>query len=145
MTVAPFAPEGGDKLPIAGLVTVKVILELLVIELTTTVTGPVVTLLGATAVMVVLVQLVTAAATPLKLTVLLPWVSPKFVPLMLTEVPGRPVFDDKLVMLGVGITVKLTGLLPIVPTCTYTFPVHAVEGTATVIEVSVQLSGVTET
>jgi hypothetical protein len=53
-------------------VTVKITFELLVTELTTTVTGPVVALLGATATILVLFQEVAEAETPLKLTVLLP-------------------------------------------------------------------------
>jgi hypothetical protein len=62
--------------------------------------------------MLVVLQLVAAAAVPLKVTMLVPCVAPKFVPLMLTAVPTPPVFGVRLVILGVGtITVKLTPLL----------------------------------
>ena len=77
ITVAPTALEGGERLPIVGVSTMNMTLELLGMEFSTTVTGPVVTLLGAVAVMLVLVQFVTVAATPLKLMVLLPWVFPR--------------------------------------------------------------------
>jgi hypothetical protein len=82
--VAPCAPAGGDTLPIAGLLTVNITLELLVMEFTMTVTGPVVTLLGAVATIVVSVQEITAAGTPLKLAVLVPWLYPNFEPLIAT-------------------------------------------------------------
>jgi hypothetical protein len=62
--------------------------------------------------MLVALQLVAAAVTPLKVTVLAPCVAPKFVPLMVTAVPTAPVFGVRLVILGAGtITVKLTPLL----------------------------------
>jgi hypothetical protein len=72
LTLAPIAAAGGDKVPIAGLLTVNTTLELLATEPTTTVTGPVVTLLGAVAVIDVLLHELTAAGTPLKFTLLLP-------------------------------------------------------------------------
>jgi hypothetical protein len=62
--------------------------------------------------MLVALQLVAVAATPLKVTVLVPCVAPKFVPLMVTAVPTAPVFGVRLVILGAGrVTVKLTPLL----------------------------------
>jgi hypothetical protein len=62
--------------------------------------------------MLVPLQLVGVAAVPLKLTVLLPCVEPKFAPVIVTEVPGTPDVGDKLLMLGAPVvTVKLTPLL----------------------------------
>jgi hypothetical protein len=62
--------------------------------------------------MLVALQLLGVAAVPLKLTVLLPCVTPKFAPLRVTEVPTGPDAGDTLVMLGGGmVTVKATPLL----------------------------------
>ena len=61
--------------------------------------------------MLVLLQLVGMAAVPLNLTVLLPCVAPKFVPVMVTAVATKPEVGDRLVMLGGTVTAKLTPLL----------------------------------
>jgi hypothetical protein len=45
-------------------------------------------------------QLVGIAAVPLKLTVLVPWVAPKLVPVMVTEVPTGPELGLNVEMLG---------------------------------------------
>ncbi len=71
--LAPKAAAGGTMLPMAGFVTVNTYVEALGIEFTTTTTGPVVTLLGGTAVIEVLLQeVIVAAGAPLKVSVLLP-------------------------------------------------------------------------
>jgi hypothetical protein len=49
------------------------------------------------------------AVVVLNLTVLLPWVEPKFAPVIVTDAPTAPVVGDRLLMLGK--TVKLTPLL----------------------------------
>jgi hypothetical protein len=41
-------------------------------------------------------QLVAVAVVPLNFTVLVPWVVPKFEPVMVTEAPTAPVGIDKL-------------------------------------------------
>ena len=46
----------------------------------------------------------------MKVTVLVPRVAPKFVPVIVTAVPGAPEIGDRPVMLG-AVTVKLTPLL----------------------------------
>jgi hypothetical protein len=62
--------------------------------------------------MLVALQLVGVAAVPLKVIVLAPCVAPKFVPVIVTEVPTAPELGLRLVMLGVAVvTVKLTPLL----------------------------------
>jgi len=48
-----------------------------------------------------------AAGTPLKATVLLPWVVPKFVPQIFTGVPATPEVGLIPAMFGVGTTLKL--------------------------------------
>jgi hypothetical protein len=51
-------------------------------------------------------------AIPLKATVLVPWLPPKFAPAMITDVPTTPEVGLRLVMLGGGrVTVKLMPLL----------------------------------
>jgi len=50
--------------------------------------------------MLVALQLVVVAVVPLNLTVLVPWVEPKFVPVIVTEAPTAPEVGDKPVMLG---------------------------------------------
>jgi hypothetical protein len=60
-----------------------------------TVMGPVVAPVGTATMMAVLLQLVGVASVPLKLTVLLPWVAPKLIPLMVTDVPTGPELGDK--------------------------------------------------
>jgi hypothetical protein len=93
--------------------------------------------------MVFVLQLVGVAVASLNVTALLPSVAPKFVPLMVTDVPAGPVFGDKDVMLGTSsATVKLTPLLACPPTVTTTLPVVAPLGTGTTIEVGPQLVGV---
>jgi hypothetical protein len=62
--------------------------------------------------MLVDVQLIGAAGTPLKVTVLVPCVPPKFAPVIVTPVPAAPVVGDSIVTLGGGMgTVKPTPLL----------------------------------
>jgi hypothetical protein len=54
--------------------------------------------------MLVALQLVAVAAVPLKVTVLVPCVAPKFVPLMVTAVPTPPVLGVRLVILAAEAT-----------------------------------------
>src|SRR6201981_1069586 len=89
--------------------------------------------------MLVALQLVTVAAVPLKVTVLVPCVDPKFVPVIVTAVPTGPEVGDRLVILGVDDTVKLTPLLATPPTVTTTFPVVAPVGTDVAMLVALQL------
>jgi hypothetical protein len=67
-------------------------------------------------------------------TVLLPCVAPKFVPAIVTTAPTGPELGVRLVMLGVGRTVKLTPLLGTPFTVTTTLPLVAPLGTGTLIE-----------
>jgi hypothetical protein len=74
----------------------------------------------------------------LNVTVLEPWFAPKFSPVTVTEVPMGP--DDGLtpVMLGAGITVKVTPLLGTPLTVTTTGPVVAPAGTEAMMLVALQ-------
>lgn len=109
---------------------------------TVTTTLPVVAPVGTGTVIELAPQLVGVATVPLKVTVLVPCVAPKLLPAMVTDVPTAPEVGDKLVMLGVGNTVKPTPLLATPETVTTTFPAVAPVGTGTVIELAPQLVGV---
>src|SRR2546428_1249782 len=135
------------ELTLIGRLTVPVVTvkltPLLATPPTVTTTLPVAAPVGTGAVMLDAVQLVGVAAVPLNLTVLVPWVEPKFVPVIVTEVPTEPEAGFKLVMLGGGtMTVKVTPLLATPPTVTTTFPVVAPLGTGTAMLVALQLVGV---
>jgi hypothetical protein len=72
----------------------------------------VVAALGTVTAILVALQLVAVAAVPLKLTVLVPCVDPKFAPLIVTDVPVGPDAGERLLMVGTGfVTVKLKPLL----------------------------------
>jgi len=109
---------------------------------TMTTTLPVVAPAGTGATIAVALQLVGVAAVPLNVTVLVPWVEPKFVPVTVTEVPTAPELGDKLLMLGTPSTVKLTLLLDLPLTVTTTLPVVAPAGTGATIAVALQVEGV---
>ena len=79
---------------------------------------------------------------PLNLTVLLPWVDPKFAPVIVIEVPTIPEVGERLVMLGALTTVKLFPLLAVPETVTTTLPVVAPVGTVTAMLVALQLLAV---
>jgi hypothetical protein len=96
---------------------------------TVTTTFPVVAPVGTDVTRLVALQLVTIAAVLLNVTVLLPCVEPKFVPVIVSAVPTDPEVVERLVILGVGTTVKPTPLLATPPTVTTTFPVVAPVGT----------------
>src|SRR6266404_4301995 len=117
---------------------------------TVTSTFPVVVPGGTGTTMLVALQLVGVPDVPLKVTVLVPCVVPKFAPAIVTDVPTAPDVGFKLVMLGADeVTVKLTPLLmssaeppPLGALVTTTFPVEAPLGTGTTMLVALQLVGV---
>ena len=89
-----------------------------------TTTLPVVAPTGTVAVIDVLVQLpIPVAVVPLNFTLPFPWLAPKFVPLMVTEVPTAPEVGARLLMCGAATTVKATPLLATLFTVTTTLPV----------------------
>jgi hypothetical protein len=67
---------------------------------TVTTTFPVVAPLGTVATILVKLHVDTEAEVPLKVTVLPPCGDPKFVPVMVTDVPIAPEVGDKLMMAG---------------------------------------------
>jgi len=77
----------------------------------------------------------------LNFTVLDPCVVPKFAPEIVTVIPTAPTVCDRLVILGLGFTVKLFPLLARPKTLTTTFPVVAPLGAGALIWVAVQLVG----
>jgi hypothetical protein len=79
---------------------------LLWIPLTVTMTDPLVAF-GATTVMELALQLETIAAVPLNVTLLVPWVEPKLVPLTTTVVPAVPRFGERDVIEGAADVVKV--------------------------------------
>ena len=81
------------------LLTVK-ITPLLATPPTVTTTFPVVAPEGTEVTRLVALQLVTVAVVPLNLTVLVPCVDPKFVPVIVTGVPTGPEVVDKLEIVG---------------------------------------------
>jgi hypothetical protein len=98
---------------------------------------------GTIATTLVSLQLVTVAATEPIITELVPWVSPKPVPVMVTELPAGPEVGLRPEMTGPmnGLTVKATPLLATPPTVTTTLPEVAPFGTSIEIEVVLQLLG----
>ena len=106
---------------------------------TVTVSEPVVAPIGTVVVMLVAVLAVTVAAVPLKLTVLLAGVAEKFVPVMVTVAPTRPLAGVTLVMVG-AVTVKLVELVtekPAIVTVMGPAPTIAAAGTEVVMLVAV--------
>jgi hypothetical protein len=112
VTAAPTAPEVGDKLVMLGAATIVKLTPLLFTPLAFTTAFPVVAPVGTVTTIEVALQLVIAVAVVvLNFTVLVPCVEPKPVPVIVTDAPTAPVVGDRLVMLGVGSTVKLDPLL----------------------------------
>ena len=138
-TVVPAGPDAGFKALMTGSVPTVKVTPLLACPPTVTTTWPVVAPVGTVTVIEVSLQVVGGAAVPLKVTVLVPWVAPKLVPVIVTVVPSGP--KTRLNPLIAGLTVKDTPLLAVPSTVTTTLPVAAPAGTATVIEVSLQLLG----
>jgi hypothetical protein len=82
-----------------GIVTVK-LTPLLATPFTVTTTFPVVAPEGTAVAMLVVVQLVAAAAFPLNVTVLVPSTDPKFIPTIVTGSPTWPEVKDRLEITG---------------------------------------------
>lgn len=142
VTGVPAAPRLGDKPVILGAAATVKATPLLGSPKTVTTTFPVVAPLGTGVTIPVPFQPVGVAMIPLKVTRLDPCVAPKFVPLIVTEVPTEPDVVERLVILGVGVvTVKFTPLLAAPDTVTTTLPDFAPLGTGTPMLVILQLVG----
>jgi hypothetical protein len=143
VTGVPTAPDVGFKFVMVGALALTVnVTPLLAVPPTVTTTLPVVAPLGTGAVMLVALQAVGVAAAPLKVTVLVPWLAPKFVPVIVTGVVTAPEGGFRLVMFGVLPTVKVIALLATPPTVTTTAPVLAPLGTGTMMALALQAVGV---
>jgi hypothetical protein len=141
---APTGPLDGDKLvSVGGTVTVYERV-LLARPPTVTTTLPVVAPAGTEATMLLADQVVGVAAVPLKVTVLVPWVAPKLLPLMVTAVATGPLDGERLVSVGVAPeeTVYVSALLATPPTVTRTLPVVAPAGAGATMLVVDQVVGV---
>src|SRR5262245_45761221 len=106
---------------------------------TVTTTSPVVAPPGTETTILVRLQDVTAALTPSNVTVLVPCVSPKAAPSIVTSVPTGPQAGDRAEMLGA--TLNATALLGSPPTVTTTGPVDAGAGTGTVMADALHAAG----
>ena len=116
VTDVPTTPDVGERLVMFGSGTTVNVLLLLTTPLTVTTTLPVVVPVGTVATIEVAPQLVNVVAVvPLNFTVLVPWLDPKFVPVIVTAAPTAPVVIDRLLMLGAGTTVKLDPMLSTPP------------------------------
>ena len=79
---------------------------------------------------------------PLNVTVLVPLVAPKLVPVIVTDVATGPLVGANVVMVGVAPTVKATPLLALPPTVATTLPAVAPAGTGTTMLVADQVVGI---
>ena len=98
VTGLPIAPRFGVILETVGRITWK-LAALLDAPFTVTTTGPE-SVTGTDTSMEVLLQLVTGALTPLKVTTLVPCVFPKNTPCIVTGLPMTPDDEDKLPIAG---------------------------------------------
>lgn len=105
VTAAPTAPVVIDKLVILGAATTVKLFPLLAVPYTVTTTFPVVAPLGTVATILVALQLVAVAVVPLNLTVLVPCVDPKLVPVIVTEAPTRLLSERELEIVGAAASV----------------------------------------
>ncbi len=139
VTVAPTAPLAGAKLLRVGVGnTVKFVALLIVTPLTDTEIGPVAAPDGTMAVMVVGVEEITWATTPLNETMLLVIVGLKLVPEIVMVAPADPLSGLMLVIVGEGNMVKSVALVTVTPfTVNLIFPVDAPTGTEVTILVAV--------
>jgi hypothetical protein len=137
VVVDPTIPALGDRLLTIGRNrTVKLTPELAWADTVTT-TLPVVAPVGTAQCRSVLVQEEQEAVVPLNVTVLEPWLEPKVVPAIATEVPTTPLVGDKDVIAGVTVNEIEFEAFP--PTVAITLPVVAAEGTRQTMLVAPQL------
>jgi hypothetical protein len=102
VTGAPTAAEDGDKPLMLGVGSTVNAAPGLGKSFTATTTLPVVAPAGTVTTIDIALQLVGVAAMALNVTVLVPWLAPKFVPVIVTAAPTAPEEGDRLVMPGGG-------------------------------------------
>jgi len=108
VTDAPTGPDVGDRLVMLGVESTVKVTPLLLTPAALTTMFPVVAPAGTGATILVALHVVTVAAVPLNVTVLVPCVAPKFEPPIVTAMPAAPDAGDRLVMDGVGSTVNIS-------------------------------------
>jgi hypothetical protein len=125
VTLVPTTPLAGAKLVIRG-ATVKLVVLVAVPPGVVTAIGPVVALPGTVIVILTLELTVKGAVRPLSLTEVAPM---KFVPLIVTGTPAPAPTGEKLLIVGVRITVKVVALVacrrPSSPRCVLSWPRRA--------------------
>jgi len=142
VTATPVGPPDGDRLVIVGPVPTAKYIPLLGVLPTVTTTLPEVAPVGTLITMEDADQVVAVpAGVLLKVTVLVPWVDPKFAPLMVTLVPTAPEFGDRAVIAGALPTTNITPLLVYPFVITTTLPVVAPCGTGATMVDELQLFG----
>ena len=142
VTTAPMGPDVG-LIPVifGGGVTMKG-KPLLAMLLTVTMALPVVAPTGTGTSMLVSLQADGVPVVPLNVTVLVPWVAPKFAPVIVTVAPTGPCVKPSKERVGPGdVTVNNTTLLATPLTVTMTLPVVAPFGTGAAMLVALQLVG----
>src|SRR3954454_15376563 len=105
VTAVPTGPLDGATVVMLGATRTVYGSALLASPLTVTTTLPLLAPAGTGTTMLLADQLLGVAATPLKVSELVPLVAPKFAPLMVTAVPTGPLAGATLVMLGATRTV----------------------------------------
>jgi hypothetical protein len=118
VTNVPAIPDRGETVVIVGETQTAKLIALLVTPPTRTTMLPVVAPLGTNTTMLVALQLITVARTPLNVTVLDPSIAPKPEPAIVSSDPTGPELADKAAMLGAGAT-TVTAVEPQIE------PVHA--------------------
>jgi hypothetical protein len=114
-------------------VTVK-FTPLLAMPLTVTTTLPVVAPLGTGTVMLLSPQPVGVPAVPLNITVLVPCVTPKLVPVIVTDVAGGPDVGFRAVIAGVTWNTAMLLVNPPTVTCTPAVPTDKLPAVTTKLE-----------
>lgn len=102
ITGTPTAADEDDKPVMLGVGSTVKGAPALDTPFTVTTTGPVVAAAGTGTTIEIALQLVGVAAVPLKVTVLVLWVGPKFVPVMVTGVFTALEVGESVVMDGAG-------------------------------------------
>src|SRR5262249_46282499 len=100
VTDAPTGPEFGVSVVMLGAATTVNAFPALDAPETVTTTLPVVAPVGTMATMLVALHVLTVAAVPLNLTVLVPFVEPNPVPVMVMEAPIAPDAGERLEIVG---------------------------------------------
>jgi len=99
-TSVPIAPVVGEMPAMLRISTTVKATPLLEAPNIVTTTFPVIAPVGTVTAMLVALHVPTVAVVPLNVTVLLPWLDPKFAPVIVTGVPTTPEATDRLAIVG---------------------------------------------